>query len=127
MEKLFYRAGAVFYALWGILHLVAVSDQYRYALALETGMTQGRLLQGATYLVTLALTAIVVAVFLNWRNSRTGYWINFAVVALADIPFILFVLIPGHMPVFPGIIGPLLWIAGLLFTTLGLRNQAKRN
>lgn len=127
MEKLFYRAGAVFYALWGILHLVAVSDQYRYAQALETGMTQGRLLQGATYLLAFALTAIFVAVFLNWRNSRTGYWINFAVVALADIPFILFVLIPGHMPVFPGIIGPLLWVAGLLFTTLGLRNQTKLN
>ena len=119
------KLGAICYALWAILHLVAVIDQYKYALELEVGMTQGRLLQGATYLLVMALTAIVVAVFLNWRNSRTGYWINLAVVAVADIPFILFVLIPGHMPIFPGVIGPLLWIAGLLFTTLGLRSQTK--
>lgn len=127
MEKLFCRAGAVFYALWSILHLVAVNDQYRYALELEAGMTQGRLLQGATYLLAFALTAIFVAVFLNWRNSLTGYWINLAVVALADIPFILFVLVLGHMPIFPGVIGPLLWVTGLLFTTLALRGQTKRN
>ena len=122
-----HRLGAISYALWGILHLAAVSDQYKYAQELEIGMTQGRLLQGATYLLVMALTAIVVAVFLNWRNSRTGYWINLVVVAVADIPFILFVLIPGHMPIFPGVIGPLLWIAGLLFTTLGLRVQTKHN
>jgi hypothetical protein len=119
------KLGAICYALWGVLHLAAVADQYKYALALEVGMTQGRLLQGATYLLVMALVAIVVAVFLNWRNSRPGYWINLAVVALADIPFILFVLVPGHMPIFPGIIGPVLWLAGLLFTTLGLRERTK--
>jgi len=121
------KLGAICYALWGVLHLIAVVDQYEYAHALESGLTQGRLYQGTTYLLVMALTAIVVAVFYNWRNSRSGYWINLAVVSLADIPFIMFVLMPGHMPFFPGIMGPVLWIGGLVLTTLALRDQARNS
>jgi hypothetical protein len=127
VSDMLHKTGAICYALWGFLHLAAVSDQYKYALELEVGMTQGRLLQGASYLFVMSLIAIVVAMFMNWRNSRTGYWINLVVVALADIPFILFVLMPGHIAIFPGIVGPLLWAAGLIFTTLGLRDHVKSN
>jgi hypothetical protein len=34
-------------------------------------------------------------------------------VGIADIPFILFVLIPGYAPWWPGLLGPVLWIAAL--------------
>jgi hypothetical protein len=39
-------------------------------------------------------------------------------VGIADIPFILFVLVPGYVPWWPGLLGPSLWIAAFFFTTL---------
>lgn len=32
---------------------------------------------------------------LNWRNNRQGYWMNGTLLAFADIPFILFALVPA--------------------------------
>ena len=42
------------------------------------------------------VTAIGVALTLNIRNSKSGYWINLGVLALADTGLIFFVLIPGY-------------------------------
>jgi hypothetical protein len=39
-------------------------------------------------------------------------------VGIADIPFILFVLIPGFTPWWPGLLGPVLWIAAFSITSL---------
>jgi hypothetical protein len=55
---------------------------------------------------------------LNIRNNAWGYWINFSVLALADTGLIIFVLIPGYMPLWPGLGGPILWVLGWAFTTL---------
>ena len=64
------------------------------------------------------MTAIAVALMLNIRNSAWGYWINLGVLALADTGLIIFVLIPGYMPLWPGLAGPILWVLGLAFSTL---------
>jgi len=55
---------------------------------------------------------------MNWRNSRPGFWLNAPIAGVADIPFILFVLIPGYAPFWPGVVGPALWVAGMIFTGL---------
>jgi hypothetical protein len=112
------RIGAGFYVLWGIFHLVAANSVYVLA-ELSTGMVQGRLLQDASYLVFFAISAILMAVILNWRNDRQGYWINGSLLAVADMPFILFVLVPGLVPWWPGLAGPLLWLAAFIFTSVG--------
>jgi len=39
-------------------------------------------------------------------------------VGIADIPFILFVLVPGYAPWWPGLLGPVLWIAAFSITGL---------
>jgi hypothetical protein len=112
------RIGAGFYVLWGIFHLVAANSVY--ALAEQSrGMVQGRLRQDASYLVFFAISGILMAMILNWRNDRQGYWMNGSLLAAADIPFILFVLVPGLIPWWPGLAGPLLWLAALLFTSVG--------
>ena len=111
------RIGAVFYVLWGIFHLVAANAVYALA-EQSTGMVRARLLQDAFYLLFFAIAGILMAAILNWRNDKQGYWMNATLIAFADIPFVLFVLVPGLIPWWPGLAGPLLWLAAFVFTTV---------
>jgi hypothetical protein len=90
----------------------------------QPGLVQGKLNQGAWDLLFFAAFAILVAVTYNWKNSARGYWLNLVVVSAADLGFIIFVLIPGDVALFPGLLGPVFWLAGLFFTTLGIRSRA---
>jgi hypothetical protein len=118
MEKITARLGAALYVCWGLLHFTAAYGVYRLAQNSAPTMAQGRLMQTAFYLAAFAAIAIVLALKLNWRNDRVGFWANGAMVGIADIPFILFVLIPRFAPWWPGLLGPLLWLAALLLTGL---------
>jgi len=111
------RIGAAFYVLWGLVHYNAVYGVYQLAQSAPLTIEHGRLMQLAFYLASFATAGIVLAT-LNWRNSRLGFWSNGIVLGIGDIPFILFVLIPGYVPVWPGILGPVLWIAGLTCTAI---------
>ena len=110
--------GAICYALWGCLHLQAAYAVYHVGAALEPGMVQGRVFQDAWNLLFFGVTAIAVALTLNIRNSAWGYWINLGILALADTGLIIFVLVPGYMPLWPGLAGPILWVLGWALTTL---------
>ena len=110
--------GPICYALWGCLHLQAAYAVYHVGVALEPGMVQGRVFQDALNLLFFGVTAIAVALTLNIRNSAWGYWINLGILALADTGLIIFVLVPGYMPLWPGLAGPILWVLGLAFSTL---------
>ncbi len=83
-------------------------------------MIQGRIYQDAFYLLFFALFGIVVAITLNWKNSKLGYWLNAIVISAADIGFIVTILIPAYLPLFPGSIGPILWLIALTLTTIGV-------
>ena len=83
-------------------------------------MVQGRIYQDAFNLLFFALFGIAVAVMLNWKNSRLGYWLNLIVVSAADIGFIIYLIMPGYVPLVPGGLGPLLWVLALVFSTLGI-------
>jgi hypothetical protein len=112
------RIGAVFYILWAVFHLVAANAVYGLA-EQATGMVRARLLQDAFYLLFFAVAGILIASILNWRNDKQGYWMNGALIAFADIPFVLFVLVPGLIPWWPGLAGPLLWLIAFAFTSVG--------
>ena len=90
--------GALFYTLWRLLHFTAAFGVYKLAQNVPATIEQGRLMQTAFYLAAFATTAIILAVTLNWRNDRLGFWANGIIVGVADIPFILFVLVPGYVP-----------------------------
>src|SRR5262249_12869929 len=109
-------AGAISYALWGCLHLQAAYAVYRVGAALEPGMAQGRVFQDAWNLLFFGVTAIAVALTLNIRNNAWGYWINLGVLTLADTGLIFFILLPGYMPLWPGVAGPILWVRVWLFS-----------
>lgn len=113
------KIGAVLYFLWGIVHIKAGLDGFALGAGLESGLVQGKIQQGAWDVLIFALAAIAIAVTLNWKNDPIGYWANLLVVSGADLGFIIFVLLPGHIAFFPGIIGPALWIGAALFSSLG--------
>ena len=123
--NLFAKLGAVTYVLWGLLHIQAARLVYMLGQSLEPGMVQGRIYQGAWNLLFFALFGIVVAILLNWKNSRLGYWLNLVVISAADIGFIVAILMPGYVPLFPGGIGPLLWVLALVFSTLGILKSSQ--
>jgi hypothetical protein len=111
-------AGAACYAAWGCLHLMASYNVYRVGVPLDPGMVKGRVFQDAWNLLFFGVTAIAVALTLNIRNNAWGYWINLGILALADTGLIFFVLIPGYLPLWPGLAGPVLWVLGWVLTTL---------
>ena len=119
------KAGAIAYVAWGLVHIQAARMVYLLGDSLDSGMVQGRVYQDAFNLLFFALFGIVVAIWLNWKNSRSGYWLNLVVVSAADIGFIVYVLLPGHVPLVPGGLGPLLWIAAVIFSTIGIRRSGK--
>ncbi|MGA9533220.1 MAG: hypothetical protein WBR18_10935 [Anaerolineales bacterium] len=118
------KIGAVLYAAWGLLHIAAAAQEFSLAGELDPGLVQGKLNQGAWNLGFFALASILIAITLNWRNRPLGYWLNLAVVSVADLGFLIFVFIPGYASVIPGVFGPILWLAGAAFTTLGIRKVA---
>ena len=114
------KLGAGSYIIWGLLHIAAAFEELTLARTLEPGLVQAKLNQGAWDLLFFAFFAIVVAVKYNWKNDLLGYWLNLVVVSAADIGFIVFVLLPGYVALFPGILGPVFWVAGLVLTTFGV-------
>ena len=119
----FAKIGAGLYVLWGLLHAAAAYDEFILG-AGQSGLVQGKLYQGAWNLLFFALASIVIAIKYNWHNGRLGYWLNLIVISVADIGFLIFVLIPGHVTLFPPILGPVLWLSGAAFTTLGIRGRS---
>jgi len=122
---MFARAGAIAYVLWGLLHLKAAQMQYAMAQSLDAGAIQGRLLQNAWNLLFFAAFAVVIAVAMNWKNSKLGYKLNLYVISAADIGFIVFVLMPGYVPMMPGALGPILWIIALVLSTAGVMQAGR--
>lgn len=113
-----YRIGATLYFLWGILHLYAAYGIYKLGTDLEPGLVQARLFQDAAFMLIIALLAMAIAVWKNWNNDRIGYWLNLSIVSVADIIFLLLVVIPGYVPLGRGLIGPALWVAAVIFSTI---------
>lgn len=132
MGKLFQRIGATSYILWGVLHVVfgimflygAMAADGAATLEDVAGITDLSasaapfFAQHAFNLLWVGVFATVVGVWLNWKNDVAGFWVNASVVSLFDIGFIAFVLVPGHMSLQDGLLGPVLWVIALVFTGL---------
>ena len=119
------KIGAVFYIIWACLHLVAAYSVYLLGRSLDSSMVQGRVLQDAWNLLFFSIIAISVAGTLNWRNSVWGYWINVVTLCIADTGMVFFVLVPGYIPVWPSILGPVFWVLATIFSTIALLTRTK--
>lgn len=144
MRKYAHKIGAIFYVLWGILHVIggsailtAESASAQLAMfgtavpAEQLPPNPGEIVHAglsfhAFNLAWLGILTLLVGVFLNWKNSRLGYWLNLGVVGAADIGLFIFLIIPGYMALADGFPGPLLWVLALVFSTIGLlQNEGK--
>ena len=112
------QVSAVVYVLWGLLHLQAAFFVYKLGASLTPGVMQGRTFQNAWNLLFASIVAIAVALAMNWRNRHDGYWINAILVGLVDLGFIFFVLIPGYLPLWPGLLGPVTWLMAWTLSTV---------
>ena len=117
------RTASILYVLWGILHIVAAVKVYTLGQSIEPGMIQGRIFQDAWNLLFFALFGMAVAIKYNWFNSKLGYWLNLVVISAGDIGFIIFLLIPGYIPLVPGALGPLMWLVALAFSTAAIYRE----
>lgn len=111
------RAGAGAYVIWALLHFQAAWSVYQLGRHMPPGMEAGRVLQNAWNLLWFSIIAIAAAVGLNWRNDARGWLVNLVIVSVADLGFILFVLMPGYVSMWPGLTGPVFWLLGLGFST----------
>lgn len=117
VKNLSYRIGAICYVIWGLLHIVAAYRIYELGLSQDPTIVQGRLYQGSWNMLYLAVLSIVIAVAFNWKNSWGGYWLNLITISVVDIGFIVLLLLPGYST---DILGPIMWILGAIFTTIGI-------
>ena len=141
MKRYAHRAGATFFLLWGILHVVggaallatSMTDGAQGMLgmidngaaasgvgSIPTGIADGLARFHAFNLLWMGLLVSGIAIRMNWKNSWAGYWINLVVVVAADVGLLVYFVAPGYMPAADAIPGPLLAGLAVAFATIGL-------
>lgn len=119
----FARLGALLYAAWGVFHVYVAWDIYRLANT-QSGIAQGRTLQLAAYMLSIAAFAIAMAPRL-WRNDAKAYWLNLAVVGWADGIWVAVVVVPGYVPALRGLLPPAIFVAAAVCATVARRAAAR--
>lgn len=143
MSKFANRIGAVFYCLWGLLHIagglaimsaanptdqIALQASARHISefsSISGDAVIGVLNYHAYNLLWFGIFAIVVAIVLIWRNLHLGYWLNFLVIGAVEFGLVSFMLVPGNMKWADGSIGLGLFFAALFFSSIGVFTQAR--
>ncbi|MGF1476290.1 MAG: hypothetical protein ACFB6S_12070 [Geminicoccaceae bacterium] len=115
------RIGAVAYIAWGLWHIQVVVRLWSAGASFEPEAIGLRLQQGAFHILFFVAVSIIIGAWLNWRNSRTGYWINLVTVGWTEIGLFYLFMLPGLFPWLPtGWIGPALWLVAVVTTTVAL-------
>lgn len=112
------RLGALFYVGWGLFHVRVAWDIYGLG-ATESGLAQARLFQLAAYMLTIALFVVGVALLLNWKSSRVGYWLNLCVAGWADLIWVAVVVVPGYVGLVRGLVPPIVFVVAAILSTIG--------
>ena len=121
------RLGATGFGLWGLLHVAGgaalliglrESPAAGFAAYAKTGESYdalaGAILGYFAYGILVAgLVALALAVFGNRRNSETALMANTVMVGAVEIGLVIFLLVPGFVPLLQA-------LPGLLFAALGI-------
>lgn len=118
MTRITALLGTLFYLVWGALHIQAGIAVARLGIGIHhSTMIQGRIYQDSWTLFFAAGIVMLVALISNWNGWTTSYWINLGVAGVTDIGFIIFIIVPGYAPLWPGLQGPVAWSVATLFWT----------
>lgn len=126
---MFARVGAVFFILWGLLHVVGgasillaaiESPAAGYASYGEhadsyTELAGGVLAYLAYGFVWIGVLATIIGLRYNWANSQQGLALNTVLVGATDLGLVLFLVLPGFMSWIEASPGLLLFIGGAVF------------
>lgn len=147
MKHYMHKIGAIFYILWGVLHItIGITAILRLihqggssAIAMIGSavpenelpcsvpeVVSGILLQHFWNLIWFGIFAVVVGICLNWRNNKVGYWMNLSVVSAADIGFVFAIMVPGYIKFSDAIFGPVFWILAAIFSTIGILSSKSK-
>jgi len=147
MMKNAHKIGAVFYILWGILHIVGGAALLQQLSAegatgvlaaigsavppdelplISGGVASSVLGYHAWNILWFGIFAVVIGVVFNWKNSPIGYWLNLSVIGAVDLGLTFAHLVPGYMALSDGLWGVGLWILAAIFSTIGLLNGKKQ-
>jgi hypothetical protein len=86
---------------------------------LSGGLAEAVLAYYAWNLLWIGVLVTVVAVRFNWRNDPAGFWLNLVVVSAVDLGLVVTLVLPGHMALADGLMGIVLWLPALFFSTWG--------
>ena len=112
------KIGAIAYALWSVLHIaLGVSRLSERAADGTLSEAAGRFAQGHWTLIYLGVFGLILSWF-NWQNNKAAYWVAAFIITAEDIGFLLFPVMQGGIEFPASIVGPGLWIIGLVFTTI---------
>jgi len=121
------RIGAIAYGLWSLLHIMlGVERLSARADVDQLAESAGRLAQGHWTLIYLGIFGLILSYF-NWKNAKWAYWVALFIISAEDIGFILFPVIQGGLEFPKSVIGPGLWLIGLLFTTIAYLRSPKNS
>jgi hypothetical protein len=120
LARIFTVIGSLFYLTWAALHVQAGNAVARLGRAQHPSMVQARLYQDAWMLYFAAGAIALISLAAIVRQWRPAYWLNLGIAFVTDVSFIIFVLGPHYMALWPGLQGPLAWAGGLIFSTVGL-------
>jgi len=144
MKNNAHKIGAVFYILWGVLHIVIGIVLFQQLLTVGTHgvmattgsavpasqiphvdipVLNGILWQYAWNVFWPGVFATVVGVRMNWKNDPVGYWYNLIVITLVDSGFLVAIVIPGYITPRDGLPGPVFWLLAVVFSTIGYRQR----
>jgi len=116
------KIGAIAYAGWSLLHiLLGISRLSERAADGTLSEAAGRLAQGHWTLLYLGILGLILSWF-NWKNNKTAYWLSAFIISAEDIGFLLFPVAQGGLQPPASVVGPSLWIIGLIFTTIAYRS-----
>ena len=134
------RIGAVFFVLWGLLHIVgggailaaaAGGAEAGYAIYQNSAgpfpPVAGAILSYFAFqLVWLGALVAAIGATLNWRNSALGLALNTALAGLTDLGLVIFLAVPGYVSWPEAAIGIVLFLVAAVAGGIGCRPVAAK-
>jgi hypothetical protein len=135
---LYARIGAVFFGLWGLLHVIGGSAIlmttlgsgpaagfafYEQSSGDFTSLAGAILAMNSFTIAWVGALVIAIAATMNWRNDCTGFLLNVALAGLMDVALVAFLLAPGFVSPGDALGGISLLVIAVIFSSIGLLRQ----